>query len=330
MLVSFAVPSGRAHELAEEMTEATERFLAALSPEQKQKASFELKDDERQNWHFTPVPRKGLPLKEMSGDQRALALGLLNTGLSQRGFLKATSVMSLEAILKEIEQGKGPVRDPELYFVSIFGKPEAHGAWGWRFEGHHLAINFTLAGGEVTITPSFLGSNPGEVRQGPRQGLRVLGAEEDLGRKLAQSLNESQAKIAIFTNVAPSEMITAEKRKAWVLEPLGISMKALSSGQQALLWDIIREYIHRARGEVADREFAALKAASPESITFAWAGSLEKGLGHYYRVQAPNFLLEYDNTQNNANHVHAVWRDLKNDFGEDILRKHYDEAHRKQ
>jgi len=325
----WAAPSGRAHDLAEEMTEAANRFLAALSGEQRQKATFEIKDDERQNWHFTPVARKGLPLKDMGGDQRALALGLLNSGLSHQGFLKAASVMSLEAILKEIEQGRGPGRDPDLYFVSIFGKPEVHGAWGWRFEGHHLSINFTLAGGEVTITPNFLGSNPGEVLQGPRKGLRVLGNEEDLGRTLAASLSPSQSKIAIYTNVAPADIISHEKRRAQVLEPQGITLKALNADQQEMLWALIGEYIHRARGELAEKELAALKSVSPEAITFAWAGPLEKGKGHYYRVQAPSFLLEYDNTQNNANHVHAVWRDLKNDFGEDILRKHYDEAHRK-
>jgi hypothetical protein len=318
-----------AHGVGDEMAEAAQNFLAALSDDQKAKATFDLKSDERLNWHFVPRERKGLPIKEMSGDQRALANALLSSGLSHRGYFKASTIMSLEKILNDIEKGKGPVRDPERYFFSIFGKPESHGTWAWRVEGHHLALNFTISGDSVAVAPSFLGSNPGEVREGPRKGLRVLGVEEELARDLVKSLNDEQRKVAIYTNKAPADIITGADRKARVLDPKGISMARLDSRQKEILLSVIKEYVFRAHPDVASKEFDQIRAASPGTIHFAWAGSIEPGQGHYYRVQGPDFLIEYDNTQNNANHVHAVWRDLKDDFGEDMLRKHYDESHAK-
>jgi hypothetical protein len=311
------------------MADAAKNFLAALSDEQRAKATFELKDDERLNWHFIPRERKGLPIKEMTSAQRALANALLSSGLSYRGYFKASTIMSLEQILKDMEQGKGPVRDPERYFFTIFGKPESHGTWGWRVEGHHLSLNFTLSGDKVAVTPSFMGTNPAEVKEGPRKGLRVLGTEEDLARKLVKSLDQKLLQTALYTNKAPADIITGAERKAHALEPKGVSMKQLSREQRETLLAIIHEYVYRARPEVADLDFKEIKNAPQDKIFFAWAGGLERGEPHYYRVQGPGFLLEYDNTQNNANHVHAVWRDLKNDFGEDILRKHYEESHSK-
>ena len=318
----------RAHDpVAEQMALSAGTFLKALSDEQRAAATFEFKSDERVNWHFVPRERKGLSFDQMSPSQRVLAHGLLNSGLSHQGYFKATTIMSLEQILRELEQGRGPKRDPEKYYFSVFGTPDAHGTWGWRVEGHHLSLNFTIAEGEVSATPNFMGSNPGEVREGPRQGLRVLAGEEDLGRKLVQSLSAEQKRTTIYTDKAPSDVITVADRKARVLEPKGISLEALNEEQAEVLWALIREYIFRARGEFAEKELAEIQGADPGEIFFAWAGSTEPGQGHYYRVQGPAFLLEYDNTQNNANHVHAVWRDLKNDFGEDLLRQHYDESH---
>lgn len=317
-----------AHSPAEEMSEAATHLLAALNSEQKAKCSFELSSDERKNWHFIPKARKGLTFKEMTPAQRNLAHGLLATGLSQRGYLKATTIMSLEDVLKEIEQGKGPVRDPEMYYVSIFGTPGAQDLWGWRVEGHHLSLNFTVAGGtNVAVTPSFLGTNPAEVRTGQRQGLRVLAAEEDLARHLVQDLDESQKKVAIYTNTAPGDIITGADRQAHLLEPQGLNAAKLNAAQRELLWEVIREYVYRYRPELADRDLKKIEQAGLEKIWFAWAGSTEPKQGHYYRIQGPTFLMEYDNTQNNANHIHAVWRDLENDFGEDLLRKHYDQHH---
>lgn len=327
LVASFAI-TVRAHGPSEEMAEAANRFLEALTPEQREKAVFELKSEERFNWHFIPRARKGLPLKEMTGAQRPLAHALLNSGMSHRGYFKATTIMTLEAILHEMEGGRGHTRDPELYFFSIFGKPEAHGTWGWRVEGHHLSLNFTVVDGHhVAVTPSFFGSNPAEVRQGPRKGLRVLGPEEDLGRKLVRSLNAEQRRVAIYTNKAPADIITSADRKARLLKPDGLALSKLNKSQSDLLWALIKEYFYRHRPEIADGELKNLEQTGPDTIFFAWAGGTEPGQGHYYRVQGPGFLIEYDNTQNDANHVHAVLRDLKNDFGEDLLREHYRTQH---
>jgi len=310
------------------MAEAARNFLASLTTEQQAKASFEWKDGERQNWHFIPKPRKGLPLKELTPAQRPLAHALLGSGLSQRGYLKATTIISLEQILHELEQGTGGrmVRDPELYYVSVFGKPGAKDAWGWRVEGHHLALNFTIVKGQhIAVTPSFFGSNPAEVRSGPRKGLRVLAAEEDIARKLVQSLSEEQKKIAIYTNTAPSDIITGTNRNVQLLKPDGLAMNKLTKQQAEMLWDLVQEYVRRNRAEVADKDLEKIQNAGLDKVYFAWAGSVEPGKGHYYRIQGPTFLMEYDNTQNNANHIHAVWRDLQNDFGEDLLKKHYEQ-----
>src|ERR1051325_7777693 len=214
LLSQLPVLSALAHSAADsdaaaEMAAAANNFLATLTTEQGAKAVYTLNDNERFNWHFIPRERKGLPLKEMRSEQKHLAHALLSTALSHRGFLKASTIMSLEQVLRDLEQGRGPTRDPELYFLTIFGKPDPKGTWGWRVEGHHLPLNFLLAAGkEISVIPSFLGSNPGEIREGPRQGLRVLGAEEDLARQLVRSLTDAQKKGAIYTNVAPREIIT--------------------------------------------------------------------------------------------------------------------------
>ena len=323
----FTAANGRAHSAAEEMAEAAHNFLAALSPEQKSKATFDFKDDERKNWHFIPKTRKGLPFKELSPAQNRLAYALLGSGMSQRGFMKATTIMSLEQILLELEAGRGPTRDPELYFISIFGKPGTTDTWGWRVEGHHLAVNMTLAGGkEISATPSFFGSNPAEIKEGPRKGLRVLAGEEDLARQLVKSLNDEQKKTAIYTNVAPKDIITGAERKIKALEQTGLSAAKMTAPQKEMLQALIKEYVYRYRPEVADADLKKIRDAGVPKIYFAWAGGLERGEGHYYRAQGPTFLMEYDNTQNNNNHIHAVWRDFENDFGEDLLRKHYEQV----
>ena len=318
--------SARAHLAGEEMADAANHFLDALTPEQKIKAVFDLKDAERYDWNFVPLIRKGLTFKEMTPGQHLLGQALLSSALSQRGYMKAVTIMSLDDILKEMEHGTGPVRDPELYYVSIFGKPDANGTWAWRVEGHHLSLNFVIVGGtNITVTPSFFGSNPAEVRTGPRTGLSVLGSEENLGRQLVKSLNDEQKKIAIYTNTAPREIITGNQRKANFLVPTGLAASKMDKAQQALLQQIIEEYVRRYRPELADADLQKIEKGGWEKISFAWAGGVEPGQGHYYRVQGPTFLMEFDNTQNDANHIHTVWRDLENDFGEDLLRAHYDQ-----
>ena len=203
-----------AHDVVKEMAAAADAWLASLSDEQRAKATFEFKDEERENWHYIPKERNGVSLKDMRTDQRQLAHALLSTGMSHSGYVKAVTIMSLERILWELEN-KSPNRDSEKYHVSVFGKPSADKTWGWRVEGHHLSVNFTIIGGKiVTSTPSFFGANPGVVKAGSRKGLRALGREEDLGRALVTSLNDAQKKKAIIMDKAPREILTGGQTRS--------------------------------------------------------------------------------------------------------------------
>jgi len=319
-----------AHEPPEEMAEAAQDFLAALTPEQKSKATFPFADAERENWFFVPRARAGLPLNEMSASQHDLALALLRTGLSQRGYARAEAVMALEDVLKELEQGRGPRRDPGLYYVTIFGGPSPTASWAWRFEGHHLSFNFTIVNGShIVFAPSFIGSNPGEVLNGPKKGLRVLGEEEDAGRALVTSLDEAQREIAVISATAPGEIITGNAKRIDPLAPAGLRAAQMSSAQRAQFLALVKLYIARFRPEIADATLSKITNAGFDKVCFAWAGGFAPGEKHYYRIQGPTFLVEFDDTQNQANHIHTVWRDFDGDFGRDLLREHYlsDHAH---
>ena len=333
LAVALPVATLRAHESAAEMAEAAKVLLASLSDDQKEKMVYELTDAERENWHFIPKPfegegmRGGLTLKDLRPDQRHLAYALLSTALSHRGFTTALEIMSLEQVLWELEN-QAPKSDTLMYYLSIFGEPGSK-AWGWRWEGHHLAQNFTIADGKVVAaTPNFFASNPGEVRQGPRAGLRVLAGEEDVARRLVQSLDEAQKAKAVTGDKAPEDILTAAETKVGPLGGEGIAYGDLNPEQQKNLKELMEVYIRRVKPDVADDELAAIEKTGLDKIVFAWLGGIQKGDPHYYRVQGPTFLLEYANTQNGANHVHAVWRDFEGDFGRDLLREHY-QAHHK-
>jgi hypothetical protein len=306
-----------------EMREATEVFLASLRPEQREKAVFDFADAERINWHFVPRDRRGLPLKEMTGGQQELARGILQTGLSQRGYLKASTIIELELVLREMEQD--PVRrDPELYYFSVFGTPSDDEPWGFRAEGHHLSLNFTIVNDTLIATaPAFFGANPAEVRGGNRQGLRVLAAEEDLARELVLSLDASQRSTAMIADATPRDIVTGNAARVEPLSPIGIRVSELRPEQYATLVRLLDEYLGRMAEPLAERRRAALERTDFAEVAFAWAGSLERGEAHYYRIQGPSFLVEYDNSQSNANHIHTVWRDFDGDFGRDLLREHY-------
>jgi len=326
-----ARPAGDMTKVSEDMAAAATSFWKSISPEQQAKAHFDFKDEERLNWHFIPRERKGLPVKDMNPDQRKLAMALLGTGLSAKGLEKAATIMSLEQVLFEMEGPNGKMkRDPELYYFSIFGTPDAKGTWGWRVEGHHVSINITVAGGKaVSATPAFLGSNPGEVKNGPRKGVRVLGNDEEMGRAIVKSLNAEQKAVAIYTTDAPKEMILIPKVKVQPLEPAGIAWGKLDAKQQEALWVLIQEYANRLRGELAAQDLGKIETSGKDKIHFTWAGGLERGEPHYYRVQGPSFIIEYDNVQNGANHVHSVWHDPTSNFGEDILKAHHEAEHNK-
>jgi Protein of unknown function (DUF3500) len=298
------------------MAVAADRFLDSLNKAQIQKVSYPVDSKERLNWHFIPRERNGLPIKELTSEQRALAFGLVQTGVGGGGYLKATTIMSLEQVLKEMEQGKGPLRDPERYFLTIFGTPSDQGTWGWRVEGHHLSLNFMLENGKiVAATPSFFGANPAEVRQGPRQGVRTLADREDTALRLVQALDGNQKKIAIVSAEAPKEIRAAGTPQPPADAAPGISYTELNSDQRPLLRALVESYSSDMPDEVAKAWIDEIRKAGIEGIKFSWSGPADRSQGHAYRVQGPTFLIEFNNTQNGANHIHSVWRNMLGDFG---------------
>ncbi len=305
------------------MTSAADAFLGTLDDSKRSKAVFPFDSDQRENFKFTPQTRTGLPIKEMDEAQKAAAMKLLDTVLSEKGKLKATQIITLEGVLAELE--KNPTyRDNGKYYVSVFGKPGDEKGWGWKFEGHHLALNYTVAHGkEIAVTPSFFAANPAEVREGSKKGLRVLAAEEDLAMTLANVLLEGGKKEVIFSEKAPGEILTAENRKVTALDPVGITAADMTAEQKKALLALITEYTSRHRKELADADMKKIEAAGIDKIRFGWAGGTKRGEAWYYRVQGPTFLMEAANTQNNANHIHATWRDFEGDFGRDMLSEHY-------
>jgi hypothetical protein len=319
------------------MATAATKFLAGLTADQRQQATFPFESEERLRWHFIPTetfPRKGLTVKEMTEPQRRLAHDLLKAGLSQRGYLTASSIMDLETVLGAIEAATRAaatqpprtaplVRDPVRYFFSVFGTPSTKDTWGWRVEGHHVSLQFTVVNGTlVAASPSFFGSNPAEVREGPKKGLRILGAEEDAARALLQALDAQQRTKAIFDPTAPGDMLTMANVNITPLSPTGLGAEAMTPAQRDLLMKLVDVYIGKMAPDIAADRLARVKKAGIEKIGFAWAGETERGKKHYYRVQGPTFLVEYDNTQNDGNHIHSVWRDFDGDFGRDLLREH--------
>ena len=311
----------------EEITQAATAFLGSLSPDLKGKAEFAFADAERENWKFTPQARKGVSLEMLDAAQQTLAKKLLATVLSEQGMLKANTIEDLEKLLGEMENN--PVRrNHRAYFTSIFGKPAEKATWGYRYEGHHLAVNVTIVdGAHLIATPTFMGASPAKVAEGRIKGTQILAKEEDLARALALSLQKS-GKAVLYTDKAPGDILTGEKRVAQQLEPVGVTAEEFTEEQKSLLHSLIAEYANRHRPAIADKEIAAIKAPAPKDIRFGWACSMEVAKAYYYRIQTPKVLIEAANSQNNANHIHTVWRDHKDDFGRDSLGEHYkDDAH---
>lgn len=321
--VSMSTPTSAADSPATTMAAAAQTFLGTLDPAQKAKAQLPFDSEERFNWFYIPKDRVGLPLKQMTPPQRDATMALLQAGLSEKGYTKAEAIRALEPVLAAIENN--PVRrDPELYYVSIFGDPSPTGTWGWRYEGHHLSQNWTVVRGQsIASSPQFFGSNPAEVRSGPKKGTRVLAAEEDLARALLEGLTDAQRTKAVISAEAPDDMLTANTRKAAIQADRGISYDELTPEQRGLLMAVIEEYAGAQQRPIAQKRLEVLRAAGLGVVKFAWMGGLERGKRHYYRIQGPTFLIEYDNTQNDANHIHAVWRDFTGDFGVDLLSEHY-------
>jgi len=332
MAVDMAL-AARAPLTAGRMAEAAKRFLASLSDEQRAKATFEFAGDERYFWHYTPVDRNGLRQGDMTDEQRDLAYALFDVSMSGRGAAQAKGIIALEPILKlteEIENIPNQwLRESARYRWSIFGEPGGKAPWAWRAGGHHIGISFTVVDGDwVASTPLFLGANPVEVRHGESKGLRSLLEEEEYARALLASLTPGEKAVAVVDPVAPADILTTNLRRAEPeLAPMGIPYADLGGEQREHLVRLIRHYATRTADEVFENTWSEVERAGLDGVGFAWAGPEERGKGHYYAVKGPRFLIEYDNTQNNANHIHSVWRDYANDWGEDLLAAHYAETH---
>jgi len=308
-------------------------FLTSLSETLKTQAQYKLNDDERLNWHFVPKSRNGVSFRDFNQTQRAAALDLLKASLSAQGFIKATDIMALENVLREVEN-RGPddkYRDPLNYYLTIFGVPDKKNPWGWRFEGHHIALNFSSLNNAIgSSTPSFFGSNPGIISKGIEKGKQVLRAETELGFELVGSLSPTQLEKALISEIPLNEIVSYNKRKAEKLSPSGLQYTDLNPLQKDLFMKLLDVYVKNYELGFSQKLMEKIKKAGIEKLSFAWAGSLRPGSGYYYRIQGPMLLIELDNTQDSANHVHSVVRDLTNDFGEDILREHYEREHQKK
>ena len=306
------------------MAKAATAFLETLTPDQRTAAMFPFDGEDRFDWHFIPRERKGVPLKTMTEAQQAAALALVQTSLSAEGYDKAERIRQLEQILYERE-GRD-IRDTELYFFMVFGEPSASGTWAWRYEGHHISHSWTVIDGALSsTTPQFFGTNPAYVREGNRAGERVLGAEDYLARTLLGSLSGDDLEAALISDEAPRDILTSSEREAAMQDDVGVAYSQLDGNQQATLWALIEEYAVVQPAPISEERLSKVRAAGLADIKFAWMGSVMAGEPHYYRVQGPTFLIEYDNVQNEANHAHSVWRDFDGDFGRDLLAAHYRE-----
>jgi hypothetical protein len=318
------------------MASAAQEFLASLTDQQRRVAALPFGDDRRYVWDYRPLestPRNGLRLINMNEEQKRKALALLDIGLSARGADTVRKIMDLEVPLLVNEKAEGRVtpfvRHPEQYAVCVFGEPGGRLPWAWHIGGHHVGLHFTVIDGERMVSvPLFFGANPAEVRHGPTRGLRTLAPEEDLARSLVRSLPADQKRVAIVSETAFPDILTDCYRVANAFAPpSGLAWSAMSADTRGQLSELIRLYVTRTNDELSSPYWRKLEAEFPE-LTFAWAGSEEPGQGHYYTIKAPSWLIEYDNTQNGANHIHSVLRDITGDWGDDLIAQHYAEAHK--
>lgn len=304
------------------------KFLKSLTSEQKQKAILPFNDSSRVNWHFLPgasTPRSGIRLDEMNNKQKDLLFKLLKTSLSESGYKKTRHIMGLESVLAELEE-RPDYRNPEFYSAAFYGRPGKDDVWAWSFEGHHITLNFTILPDTVTIAPRFFGANPAMIPSGTRKGERTLAEEEDMGFELIRSMNAEQRKKAILRDHIHNDIISYNISKANPLSPKGISVKYLNMEQKSTLFALINHYLSVMPDDLDAARMKNLKSEEISDIHFAWAGAEQLGKPHYYRIQGKTFLIEFDNTQNDANHIHTVWRDFDGDFGRDLIREHYEHS----
>ncbi|MDA0768744.1 MAG: DUF3500 domain-containing protein [Chloroflexi bacterium] len=322
-MATITAPHAKA---AAEMSEACNRLLESLDAGQKERATYPYLDAERVFWYFAPINRHGLPLRDMTDEQRKLANAVMATGLTDSGYKVATQIIEHEAILGPLEVELNAVtwpRDTTLYFFTIFGEPGGSDPWGWRVEGHHVSMHFSIWNDKViSVTPLFLGINPAEVRKGPHTGLRVLGPREDLAIELMNNLDAGQRSTATIFDKAPPDVLTFSAARASMPYEQGLQATKMNATQREILTSLVAEYTNSVRADVSQERLDSLKDGGLDALYLAWGGPAKAGEPHYYRIHGGDFVIEYDNRQNGANHIHSVWRYVMNDFATDVLRDH--------
>ena len=304
-------------------------FVNSLSDVQKTQTVFPFDEINRYEWHYLPASmasRHGISVTEMNSIQKQNLNALIKAYLSEAGYARTKNIIGFEHLLKELEP-QNSSRTPENYFIAIYGEPGKDSIWGWKFSGHHVALNFTIVNGKLAVAPFFFGVYPAEVKDGPKKGMRIIKDEEDFGFELVNSLTQEQKQKALLQTKAYSDIVTRNAVKVDPLEPVGIFAKDLTHKQKTVLNKLIAAYLLSMPPTIAKTRMNKITTEDMNSISFGWAGDTEPGKPHYYRIQGKSFLIEFDNTQNNANHIHSVWRDFKDDFGLDLLKEHYQNSH---
>ena len=303
-------------------------FLNSLNKTQREKAQLNFDDKSKKTWHFIPgsmFPRAGIKLNEINSSQKKLLNALLQAFLSETGYVKTKKIIDLENVLLEIS-GDSVMRNSENYFIAFYGNPEKDDLWAWSFEGHHISLNFTVLNDNIAIAPRFFGANPATILSGTRKGERTLKKEEDLGLQLINSLTSEQRKIAIFNQNPFFKIVTKNKTDIDPLNPVGIKFQEFNRNQQIDFLQLLDVYLSTMPVEQAQKRMKSIKNEEMDEIRFGWAGATTTGKGHYYRIQGKSFLIEFENIQNNANHIHSVWRDFDGDFGKDLIKEHYEKS----
>jgi hypothetical protein len=325
LILMMLFPGCLAAQVSGDGSSIASAFINALDSSQKGKALFAFDDITRHDWHYFPASqrqRDGIPMKDLDQAQKEKLVVLLQQFLSKEGYNRTRSIMDLEYILQEL-QPNNPNRIPENYLVAFYGSPGQNSKWGWKFSGHHVALNYTVINDSIAFAPFFFGSDPAIVRQGPKKGFRAIKEEEDLGLELINSLTKDQRQKAIFRTRVFPDIVTGNSKGVRPLTPVGISVSEMSEAQYEVFKKLIRSYLSSMPAPIADIRIKKMAKEDMNSLMFGWAGETELNKPHYYRIQGKTFLIEFDNAESNGNHIHLVWRDFEGDFGTDLLREHY-------
>jgi hypothetical protein len=300
-------------------------FINSLNSQQKGEAVFAFDNINRYDWHYFPASsrqRNGIPMKDLNTDQKEKLIALLQKFLSKEGYNRTRSIMDLEYILQEL-QPNNPNRIPENYLVAFYGTPASNSEWGWKFSGHHVALNFTVIHDTIAFAPFFFGADPAIVRHGPTKGFRAIKLEEDLGLELINSLTTEQKQKAIFQTRPFNDIVSSASKQVTPLKPVGLLVSEMSAVQYEVIKKLIRSYLSSMPSAIAEMRMKNIAKEDMDSVRFGWAGEIESNKPHYYRIQGKTFLIEFDNAEDNGNHIHLVWRDFNGDFGTDLLKEHY-------